>query len=153
MGVICCACDAMLALRVNVNGERRALVAKRAKMHVSAQRDFGALRKRDATPLPETSPQSVPAGQTQVRGKHSSSDCRLLLLDIDRLDARSPSPCLADKHQRGKHEPHAKWTNLSSKVCRVKREPRVVVRSLSSGTANTRRECVQATFLCSCTVG
>ncbi|TKA50614.1 hypothetical protein B0A53_06092 [Rhodotorula sp. CCFEE 5036] len=52
-------------------------------MHVSAQRDFGALRKRDATPLPETSPH---------------------------------------------------------KACRVKREPRVVVRSLSSGTANTRRD-------------
>ncbi|GAA5972508.1 hypothetical protein JCM8115_003144 [Rhodotorula mucilaginosa] len=66
-------------------------------MHVSAQRDFGALRKRDATPLRETSPQ-------------------------------------------GKHEPHAKWTSLSSKACRVKREPRVVVRSLSSGTANTRRD-------------
>lgn len=77
MGVICCACDAMLALRVNVNGERRALVAKRAKMHVSAQRDFGALRKRDATPLPETSPQSVPAGQTQVGGSTAAAtvDC------------------------------------------------------------------------------
>ena len=82
---------------------------------MSAVRLFGELRKHDATPLSQTSPQSVRA--QAVRGKH---ECEL-------RSAASTSTGLtyartARREETRSARRHAKWTSLSSKACRVKRE-------------------------------
>lgn len=83
---------------------------------MSAVRLFGELRKHDATPWSQTSPQSV---RTQaVRGKHVESELRSAAsTSIDLTYARTARR----EGTRSAHR-HAKWTSLSSKACRVKRE-------------------------------